>query len=433
MPLSIKQNVSSFTPSTVLISAEDYNLHDSELRAVEEYLGKVGGFVGLGLPKGDIPNLRIFQSDAGSSTPDTRGVDSELPDVSQGNLLNSIAKIVDVVNNVTGYAAQGSSSGYIHSGQRIILPENIHATHLTSTPGTYDTIINVDSTKGFPRQGVISILNDVRQGIKNKSDNTFEQNVLGGTSCVEWIRYSNKTDKQFTDCERGFINSTQGSHTGSFNATKETSVNKNQRDSCVLLNGLQINICSRQWPWWRQRKRYRISFFSIQGSWRDLVTFIVIYGARSPLSSSTDPSSANLVIKAANDNNLLIDRNGVPFLQSQDSSNVENKRIGWVEAEAFVTSLVDAGVASEITSADDFTTGRVPVFAGRLAVNYGVAALTRVSTQNIDAIQILQTADARVFCFMADTQNVDRTLQAIVNFDAYFTGPVMTSELRNNI
>jgi hypothetical protein len=432
MPLSPKQNVPGFVPSNVLVSADDYNLHDGEIRAIEEYLGKSGGFVGLGLPKGGLPTMRKFESDASSSASDQRGTDSELPDPSQGSIVNTVSRLVDIVNNMTDYSSQASSSGYLHSGQRVAFPEQVQATFLANIPGSSDTVINVNSTSGFPRQGVISILNDVEQAIMGGTDNKFHQNVLGGTSTVEWIRYSNKNQTQFLDCERGFLNTNIGPHSASFDPPAPTGATRNIRDFCVLLDGVDTTVCNREWPTWRQRHRYRMPFFSVQGTWRDLVTYIVRYGTRHPLTSSDNAVSAESVIAAADACGLKVEINGVPYLQSQSESNRSKNRIGWVEAETFVKKLQEYGEVVEVSSPEDFTVGTIPVFRGRVAVNYGLSAITRTTTANIDAVQIMQTADSRVYCFLSNKANKDMTQQAIVSFGTYFAGSVMTSELRNN-
>lgn len=428
MPLTYKQDVSGATASNVLISAEDYNLHDEEIRAIEEYLGKTKGFVGLGLPKPDVPELQVYPVSPG--VPGVPG-DDGLPDLSNGNILNSVSTIIDIVNNMTGFASQGSSSGYLHSGQKVIFPENVHCTGLIGIPGSNDSSINVQSTDGFPRQGVISILNDVQQAHKTSNSSDFSQTVSGGVSMVEWVRYSDKTAQQFLNCERGFAGTSRGPHSASFNAPRDTSFGRNQRDFCVLLDGIEVNICGRQWPWWRQRRRYRMPFFAIQGFKRDLIIFIVRYGASFPLNSGHDPSVAQVVIKAANDLGILTYRNEVPFLQSQNSTNRNQKRIGWVEARNFINELEDNGAVTEETSPDNLEIGNIPVFRGRVSVNYGVSAITRVSTYNIDAIQVIQTADGRVYCFLSDYANRDRTLQAVVNYESYFIAPPMTTGIRN--
>jgi hypothetical protein len=173
-------------------------------------------------------------------------------------------------------------------------------------------------------------------------------------------------------------------------------------------------------------------FFSVQGTWRDLVTYIVRYGTRHPLTSSDNAVSAESVIAAADACGLKVEINGVPYLQSQSESNRSKNRIGWVEAETFVKKLQEYGEVVEVSSPEDFTVGTIPVFRGRVAVNYGLSAITRTTTANIDAVQIMQTADSRVYCFLSNKANKDMTQQAIVSFGTYFAGSVMTSELRNN-
>jgi hypothetical protein len=276
-------------------------------------------------------------------------------------------------------------------------------------------------------------LNDVEQAITSSTDNKFHQNVIGGTSTVEWIRYSNKNETQFLDCERGFLNTNIGPHNASFDPPSQTGMRRNIRDFCVLIDSADSTVCNREWPTWRQRHRYRMAFFSVQGQWRDLINYIVRYGTRHPLTSSDNTASANAVIAAAEACDIKTERDGVPYLLSQDLTNRRNNRIGWVEAENFVKKLQESGEVVEISGPEDFSVGTIPVFSGRLAVNYGLSAITRATTANIDAIKIMQTADSRVYCFLTNKTNKDMTQQAVVSFGTYFTGSVMTSELRNNI
>lgn len=424
MPLTPKEDspTASDLSSNVRITSEDYNLHDEEIVAIEQYIGTTGGFRGLGLGRTELPELKTFQRSASEIFGDARFLD-----VSGGNVFNIVAQLVDIVNNVTEFRGQGSISGYVHSGQRIILPEQAQATFLTATPNPSDTVINVQSTEGFPSSGVISILNDVQQATKTSGQ--FRQTVAGGVSMVEWIRYSGKTGTQFINCERGYLNTARGPHSASFDSPRETNFNRNRKDFCVLLDSIETQVCSRQFPAWRQRRRFRIPFFGIQGFKRDLVIFIRRYGAYFPLDAGKDPSTANIVIKVASDQGILTYRDGTPFLQSQTLANRQKGLIGFAEAYDYIDALIDAGAATEEASKDNFVVGTVPVLMGRLGVNYALSAITRVSTYNIDAIQLVQTADARVYTFLVDYANRDRTLQAIANYNAYFVNAPMTTRI----
>ena len=129
MPLTPKEDspLKSDLDSNVKITAARYNLHDQELRAIEQFLGVKGGFQGLGVSSKALPDLKTFDSTASQNFGD-----APFLDLSSGDILSLIAQLVDVVNNMTDFKGQGSSSGYLHSGQRIIFPENAHATFLTT-------------------------------------------------------------------------------------------------------------------------------------------------------------------------------------------------------------------------------------------------------------------------------------------------------------
>jgi len=387
---------------------------------------------GLGVPD-TLPELRIFPGGEAPTTPGGGGGGDVLLDPSQGNLFNVIAQMMDIVNNLTEFRGQGSSSGYIHSGQRMVLPETTHATFLVNTPGQFDTTISVGSTEGFPSRGIITILNDVQQATKSRGNRSdFVQNIQGGTTTVEWIRYSGKTATQFLNCERGFLGTHPGPHAADFGAPRDSRFNRNRKDFCTFLDGLEIDICDREWPWWRQRRRFTIPFFGVSGFKRDLKIFIRRFGPSFPLNAGRDPTAATTILSVARDLSLLTFRDGTPFLQSKFQSTRDKGLLRWGEASSYVEQLIDQGAATEETVPDDFAIGTVPVFLGRLAVQHSLAAITRVTRLNMDAVAIVQTADGRVFAFIQDFANRDRTLQAIVNYQAYFISPPFVTSLRNN-
>lgn len=428
MPLTSKEDspLKESLDSNVRITAERYNLHDQEIRAIEEFLGVNGGFQGLGVGGKELPDLKTFESTAAQNFGDAPFVD-----LSSGDIMNVLAQLVDVVNNMTDYRGQGSSSGYLHSGQRIVFPEQAHAAFLSAIPDPQDKTISVSSTDGFPRQGIITILNDVKQASKLRNRGDFFQTVRGGMTTVEWIRYTDKTNTKFLNCERGYLGTTAGSHSGTIVQPRETRFNRNRRDFCVLLDGVEIEVCSREFPAWQDRRRFRVPFFNIQGFRRDIRNFLRRYGPRFPLTSTQDPSAAQAVVEIADDLGLLTSVDGTPFLLSKFQSFRQKGLLRWGEAASFYSALDDAGLVTEVTAPEDFSVGQVPVFMGRMSVNHALSAVTRVTIYNIDAIQIIQTADGRVFTFIADLANRDRTLQAISNYQAYFISPATTTFLGN--
>lgn len=435
MPITAKEDApeANGLTSNVRIKAADYNLHDQEIRAIEEYLGVNGKFAGLAIPKETLPDIRFFKP---------KFPDPTIPDAFLNVNINStggtaavfdvLSQLVDVVNNATDFAGQASSSGYLHSGQKLLFPETIRASFLAAvTPGQTDTTISVTSTEGFPPRGVISILNDVQQANKTSSTGKFFQTVPGGVSTVEWIRYSSKTPTQFLGCERGFLGTTKGPHSGAFNAPRPTSQTRNSRDYCLLLDGIQTEVCTRQFPAWQQRSRYRIPFYGIEGAFTDLVYFIIRFGASFPLNSGYDSATEAIVVQAAKDVGLWQTNNGVPFLRSGSSSLAVKGLLSYGEAYRFVKKLIEVGAAVLAEIPGDASVGLVPVMLGRVAVHYSLAGITKTTNiGNIDAIQIIQTADGRVFCFLVDFYNRDRTLQSVIGYHAYYVAAPQTTLMR---
>jgi hypothetical protein len=172
-------------------------------------------------------------------------------------------------------------------------------------------------------------------------------------------------------------------------------------------------------------------FFSVQGAWRDLISYIMQYGTRHPLTSNTY-ASMSFVVKSAESCSLKTEIDGVPYLRSQNEYFYTRNLISWAEAECFVNAMQENEEVISIQNPDDFVVGNIPVFSGRISVNYGVCALTRTTTVNIDAIQIIQTADCRAYCFLSDPKDKNKTVQSVLCYETYFVNPPTSLELRNN-
>jgi hypothetical protein len=193
MPLTPKQNSVGVFPIGNAIVATDFNLLDQELQAIQVYL---------------------------------LGQQGTLPDFS--------TRITDLINETNQIALRQSFanvlSGYCLSGMRIRLPE-VSATWLTKLPSPTDKEITVNSTVGFPTEGVISIINDVDQ-IQKTEDDQWIRNSSTGVTTVEWIKYNGKTSNTFLECERGYMGTFPSTHSGyvvgNINATNVV----NLRDHC---------------------------------------------------------------------------------------------------------------------------------------------------------------------------------------------------------
>jgi hypothetical protein len=170
MPLTKKRNSPGVHPGLPLL-AKEYNKHDEEIRAIEEFL--------LGL------------------TTDELAVNDR------------VINLVGRVNRMLLRTPALVMSGHAISGTQMRFPRtNIaflprDSQNETIGPAFSDTTIKVDSTEGFPAEGVITILNDVTE------DSHGDES---GPSNVEWIKYRGKTSTAFLNCERGHDGSTIGSH-----------------------------------------------------------------------------------------------------------------------------------------------------------------------------------------------------------------------------
>jgi hypothetical protein len=208
-------------------------------------------------------------------------------------------------------------------------------------------------------------------------------------------------------------------------------LDRNRRDYCILLDGIETEVCTRQFPAWLKRFRYRIPFFGIQGFFADLVFFFIRFGASFPLNKGHDTATEQIVLAAASDLGLLQTVSGTPFLRSIFPALQAKKLLSYGEAWRLVKRLIDDEAAILLETPEDVVIGTVPVILGRLATHYSLAAITKTTTVlNINAVQIIQTADGRVYCFMTDFFNLDRTLQAVINYHTYYIASPYTTDMR---
>ena len=297
MPLTIKVNASgSFGVSGARISAQDYNLHDQEILAIETYLGLNGTVSSPGV--------------SGSQPAQPSGASGTSP-----ALIANIISMTDQLNTFSQFGMQGTS-GYVLNGLRLVFPQAAHFAYLAAAPGATDTAISVDSTIGFPDSGVISILNDVDQSVSGSSTaEPFPYETM-----VEWISYTGRTATQFQNCQRGWLGTSAGSHSGTVLLPTAGTSNKNVNDLCAADVG--FTICT----------------------------------------------------------------NRVPS-QGSGFGTVPNP---------------------------------IPVFQGRMGVQYGISCLIRSDTVLTDAMQVFQTADGRAYAFVTDRKNKDHTLQGTVAYQTFF-------------
>lgn len=221
MPLTPKKDEPGSHPGSP-ISASDYNLHDEQLQAFEEWL----------LSK-----------------------DSE-----RGKLRERVLALLDRANTMIMRNPVRVTSGHALSGTKVRFPRA--EVCFLKSPGAMspsDRVIHVDSTAGFPEDGVITIINDVVPG-QSGSDGTY----------VEWIRYSGKTSDSFLNCERGFLGTTAGTHSRVYPPVSEN------QPSCVT-TPLQTArpICPPPLIWYP----FNFDFFGYRGDIEEIEQQIALEGA----------------------------------------------------------------------------------------------------------------------------------------------------------
>ncbi len=347
MPNVQKKNMSGGVGS---INADDINRHNDELIAIERFLG-IDQFAS-----------EVDENDIVSGKNDPK------------NIIGAIRKLVDSINTFVDGGVL-TSSGYALDGQRIIFPETAHSTFLTKTPAPADKTIKVTSTIGFPDIGVISILNDVDT-----------PNTIVDGSFVEWIKYAGKTSTEFIGCERGFLGTTVGKHSGTPALSGTFSGTLNKLDQCVK-TPVGVQACNRRYPGWRYREMLSFQSFKLLGTFVEITRAIRRVPEFFDLSAEKLGEDYERIIEVATDDGILATRasDGKQILQSQDTEYVALKELTWTEAEAFVEELMflidDTSpiIISTVRDVGDWTVGNapyIPVFQGRMSIDYTIAALT---------------------------------------------------------
>jgi len=236
MPLTPKQNSVTTTPRGTPIDADDFNLLDQEVKAIQEYL----------LGQGSVPEFS--------------------------------KRVTDLVKEMNQVAYRSSlsnvTSGYCLSGMRLRFPET-SCTWLTKLPAPTDREISVNSTKEFPSQGVLSIINDVNQLVS--VDETWSRTVSTGLSTVEWVTYDGKTADTFLNCDRGYMGTYAGTHGGYYAGNVNPTSAMNLRDHCPIIPVQTIDkICQR-----RMSRPYVSSMFPLfdfSGSIDDITRRVMLEG-----------------------------------------------------------------------------------------------------------------------------------------------------------
>ena len=238
MPLSQKQNSVGAVPVGNAITSAEFNFIDEELQAVQKYL------LGQGV------SLVDFSKRVKDLTKETNQV----------ALRQSFSNVL---------------SGYCLSGMRVRFPET-SSTWLTKNPAPNDREITVNTTRDFPSEGVISIINDVNQ-IQKAEDDTWISNVQTGVTTVEWIKYSGKTSDTFTGCLRGYMGTYPGTHSGYYVGNTNPTSAVNLRDHCPITPLKTVDrICQR-----RMNRPYvsgSFPLFGFTGTIEDITRMVMLDG-----------------------------------------------------------------------------------------------------------------------------------------------------------
>jgi hypothetical protein len=351
MPTIVKKNASNVGS----ITADDYKTLSDEIIAIENFLGT---------------------NDKTASDADTTNILNNVLDSS--NIIPVTNMLVDQINTFTT-SGISTSSGCVHSGQRLIFPETSSATFLTKAPETKDKAIKVSSTIGFPDSGIITILND------------FDSNQQ--ITPMEWIKYSGKTSTEFLNCERGYLGTTIGSHNGVLsNNTQSTAPQStsqyNQLDQAVTLP-LGYRILNRRYPTWRYKKVLSFKEFRLVGTFVEMTRNIRLNPEEFDLTPRGLGDNYTTITTAANTLGILATRaDGKQILLSTDPTFQALHQLTWTEAKDFVTALETLDIITVLKNPGDWTVGVkpfIPVFDGQVSVEYSLSDLTINPTTSSDA------------------------------------------------
>lgn len=410
MPSFPKKDAPGSLAGSNPILADSYNLHSNEIIAIEQFLG-----------------TELFATEEDEN--------NLLSGTNIKNVIGIIRRMVDEVNVFTDGGVV-TTSGSTLDGQRMIFPEQAHATFLTRSPATTDQTIRVTSTIGFPNSGVISILNDMDV-----------PNIETTQGFVEWIKYSGKTSTEFIGCERGFLDTTVGSHNGTPALSGTFNGTANSQDQCVN-EPIGLRICGRRYPGWRYKELFSFPAFGLNGTLVEVIREVRRNPESFILTKDALGVSTDRIINAATDLGILGQRrDGSPMLQSQDLTYQALRQLEWEEAENFIDSLSEATTelptpVVRILTGADWTVGSkpfIPVFQGRMSVEYAMSALTlnptstAVAPTSFQSIGLVQTADGRLMTKISSDSTQTLTDQAVVQYKAFFVAALRTSQDRNAV
>jgi len=406
MPLTPKQTPPEANPTTnrYRITSQQYNMHDEELQAIELFIG-------------------TFDKTGKIRT----------------GILGDITDLIDQINTIC-VGGICSSSGAVQSGQLMTFPEDATVTYLNSTLSPYDATIDVFSTSGFPNKGVISIVNDIVQG-KPNSDGTWSSTTVGGTSIVEWIRYDGKTPTSFLNCQRAYLGTTSGTHTGAIeNFDRSKDGNKNIQDQCMPLQSFPYEICQFRYQSWRNSTLYSCPILGLVGSLEYIEDYVRLQPSAISIFNGTD--AASLFIATANQLNILGTRSdGTLFLISSDANYNSKEQLSSYEAYSWAQLAFNNGLVQLNKKSTDFdwADGAIPVFSGKLGLQFSLGALNGAQhgdsegSFDFTAAVLSLGADGTLYSYLNGKRNgpQSQSFNSIIYYQTMLIPSVRTTDERN--
>lgn len=406
MPLTIKQTPAGAESSIDLlrITAKQYNTHDEEIGAIEEFLG-------------------TFDKTGKIRT----------------GIIGNISNIVDQINSIC-VGGVCSSSGAVQSGQLMTFPEDATVTYLDGSLDHNDSVVNVASTSGFPQKGILSILNDVVQGTPNGS--SWKSTVAGGTSTVEWIRYNGKTSTSFLNCQRGYLGTVSGTHTGAienFDRTKDGDLNI--QDQCMSFQAFPYEVCQFRNQGIRNAYQYSCPLLDLIGS----IEYIEDYVRLQPSAIKVDAGSeaSAIFVGTSNKLNILGTRSDNSlFLLSADANYSDKEQLSPYEAYTWTQLAYTNGLIKLNKNPSDFICkdGAIPVFSGKLGVQFSIGALNGAQSGDgegpfdFNAACASMGADGTLYSYTNDKRNgpQGQSFYSVLYYETMLIPNVRTKDERNN-
>lgn len=348
MPLTPKSDMIGATGSHIAIVADNYNIHDEEINAIEQYLSG----------SGHIGERRLR------------------PIIKRDSLLQRINSLVEKINlyAIGGFSSTSgacvSAVANVESGgnlgsltaEKMIAPGTTVSSFLSKKVDQFDTVIEVFSTAGFPSSGIITLVRPIGEASIGTDVNT-----------VEYVHYSSIDHKTFKNCQRGALGTKPISIDTSHSLPNG---NANLKDDCFRPQSSSNVFCKNRWPTINKTK-YLIAPFGIIGTDDGLAIEIM----SKPSEYLLEPSSeAMIVIRAVASSIGILDANtGVNVLRSANAESRKQKRLTGKEASDFITGIATAqnthssfNLYKDAVLPEDVIVGTdaIPVFLGQVSIQY---------------------------------------------------------------